>query len=246
MGRAIVRRPVAFLMDEPLSNLDAKLRVQVRTEIRRLHQELGTTFVYVTHDQVEAMTLGGRVAVMRRGELQQVDPPRRLYDHPANVFVAGFVGSPGTNLVSAPVLRAGDGGAALVKVGPWELDAPAGAGEDIFVGLRPEHFEDAALTKAASTGCAGEVVVDEVEPLGATSLVHFSLDVASVVADDAAEDQDGRFVVAPAPATFVAQVDGRTRARAGERMSLVLDVDELRFFDHGTGRSLLPVSPSGR
>jgi len=239
MARAIVRRPVAFLMDEPLSNLDAKLRVQVRTEIRRLHQELGTTFVYVTHDQVEAMTLGGRVAVMRHGELQQVDPPRRLYDRPANVFVAGFVGSPGTNLVLAPVMRDDRDGTATVQVGPWAVAVPDATGDQVIVGLRPEHFEDASLAKGPAPGTEGEVVVHEVEPLGATSLVHFEVDAAPVTADGVvASGAGGAFAVGAPPARFVAQVDGRTRAMAGSPLRLVVDLVELRFFDPASGSSL--------
>ena len=258
MGRAIVRRPVAFLMDEPLSNLDAKLRVQMRTEIRRLHQELGTTFVYVTHDQVEAMTLGGRVAVLRSGELQQVDTPRRLYDLPANVFVAGFVGSPGTNLVLAPVGT--DGGGPRVRIGPWKVDAPPGAGDAVIVGVRPEHFEDTAFAPQASPPGQADVMVDEVEPLGATTLVHFALDIAPVSVDDAGGEApqsegdsesgaariDGRFRIGAPPAPFVAQVDGRTQARAGNGLGLVLDVDRVRFFDAGTGRRLDPSALPAR
>ena len=243
MGRAIVRRPVAFLMDEPLSNLDAKLRVQMRTEIRRLHQELGTTFVYVTHDQVEAMTLGGRVAVMRDGQLQQVDPPRQLYDRPANVFVAGFVGSPGTNLVLTPVTRDGDGGdgPGRVRIGPWDIEVAADCGDEVIVGARPEHFEDAAFAGPGGTGRVAAVEVDEVEPLGATSLVHFALDVAPVSVDDGAaagNGTQGPFTLGAAPAPFVAQVDGRTQARAGSELRLVLDAGALRWFDAGSGLRL--------
>ena len=243
MGRAIVRRPVAFLMDEPLSNLDAKLRVQMRTEIRRLHQELGTTFVYVTHDQVEAMTLGGRVAVMRKGELQQVAPPRQLYDLPANVFVAGFVGSPGTNLALVAVTRDGDGGEGpgRVRIGPWEMDVAGGCGDEVIVGARPEHFEDAAFAGPRGTGYVAAVEVDEVEPLGATSLVHFTLDVAPVTVDNGAaagNGAQGRFSVGAAPSPFVAQVDGRTQARAGSDLRLALDTRALHWFDARTGLRL--------
>ena len=242
MGRAVVRRPVLFLMDEPLSNLDAKLRVQLRTEIRRIHSELGTTFLFVTHDQVEAMTLGDRVAVLRKGRLQQVDDPRRLYASPSNVFVAGFLGSPASNLVSAPVLL--NGGAPRVQVGPWLVPAPEVAGEEVIVGVRPEHFEDVAFAAAdAPSDQRAEVHIDQVEPLGATTLLHFSVEAAPVTALDEASGAGAPYDVGPAPALMVAHVDGRSTAEAGHRLTLVLDSRRAQFFEASTGRSL-PLSPA--
>ncbi|MDQ6874875.1 MAG: sn-glycerol-3-phosphate ABC transporter ATP-binding protein UgpC [Actinomycetota bacterium] len=221
LGRAIVREPAAFLMDEPLSNLDAKLRVQTRTELRRLHDELGTTFLYVTHDQVEAMTLGDRVAVVHQGQIQQVASPRELYAAPANVFVAGFIGSPPMNLFPVRVPPAGAGTEAQVAVGPWRIDLPGAPAGDLVVGLRPEAFADAALGgSGAAGGGVADVVVDVVEPLGATALVHFKVDGVPAVAS----------------------VDGRTVARPGEPLKLALATREIFVFDPATGDRLLIVA----
>jgi multiple sugar transport system ATP-binding protein len=239
LGRAIVRDPAAFLMDEPLSNLDAKLRVQMRAEIRRLHERLGTTFLYVTHDQVEAMTLGNRVALMREGELQQVDDPLSLYTRPANVFVAAFIGSPSMNLVLVPVVPTPEGPA--VRVGPWTFPLPerrlAGR-EEVILGIRPEHFEDLAFA-GAGRAVVGEVAVAEVEPLGAKVLLHVTVDALPVRALDAGRAGDGRtFEVGRPPATLTCSVDGRTAARPGGRVRLAADASRVALFDAQTGRAL--------
>jgi multiple sugar transport system ATP-binding protein len=190
MGRAIVREPQAFLMDEPLSNLDAKLRTQMRAEISLLHRELGTTTVYVTHDQIEAMTLGQRVAVLRKGELQQVAPPQELYDRPANLFVAGFIGSPAMNFVEG-VLEAVDGGL-VAAIGSERLqvddveqtrhpDLKDVAGKKVIVGVRPEHLQDAALARDLPDGRRLNGLVRLKEALGSEVVVHFQIEAAPAV-----------------------------------------------------------------
>src|SRR5262245_58504567 len=196
MGRAIVRQPAAFLMDEPLSNLDAKLRVQMRAEISRLQRDLGVTTIYVTHDQIEAMTMGDRVAVMRKGELQQVDDPQTLYDHPVNLFVGGFIGSPAMNMLHSR-LEATNGRLA-VHVGNQEIHLseqalsrrPAlksYAGREIVLGIRPEDLEDAALASNAGTGdrLRGEVVLREA--LGSEIMAHVAVEGRAAVADETRE-----------------------------------------------------------
>jgi multiple sugar transport system ATP-binding protein len=238
LGRALVRDPTAFLLDEPLSNLDAKLRVEMRAEIRRLHDELGTTFLYVTHDQIEATTVGDRVAVLRAGEIQQVDDPRRLYRRPSNVFVAAFIGSPGINLVPAKVERRD--GAPWASVGPWNIPLPPRAVEDrsdVIVGIRPEAFEDrdyAAPSDAA--GRAGRVSVVMVEPLPGMALVHFEIEGKSIHLNDRA--QDGPFTVGSPPARIVAAVDARTGARPGGELDLMIDDDSILLFDAVSGVAL--------
>nr|MBA2701835.1 ABC transporter ATP-binding protein [Chloroflexota bacterium] len=181
MGRAIVRKPAAFLMDEPLSNLDAQLRAQVRTEIRRLHRELGATFVYVTHDQVEAMTMGDRIAVLRRGELQQVAAGQTLYEAPANAFVAAFIGSPPAVLVSAPMEAAGG---VRARIGPWTVCLPDNlriGGDRAGVGLRPEAFiEPGGPTVTGAARPSAPVRVIDAEPLGAVTNVSFQVDIEPV------------------------------------------------------------------
>ncbi|MBA2437372.1 MAG: ATP-binding cassette domain-containing protein, partial [Acidimicrobiia bacterium] len=180
MGRAIVRQPSAFLMDEPLSNLDAKLRVELRSEIRRLHTELAATFLYVTHDQVEAMTMGDRGAVMQGGKLQQAGPPAQVYAAPANVFVAAFMGSPPMNLCLAPIAEAG--GRRVAQVGPWAIPLPHGRAaelDQVVVGIRPEHLGDPRSGRPDGS-VEADVVGEVVEPLGALTLVHFHIDAAAV------------------------------------------------------------------
>ncbi len=193
MGRAIVRRPCAFLMDEPLSNLDAKLRVQLRTEIRRLHERLAVTFCYVTHDQTEALTIGDRVAVLRRGRLQQLDDPQRLYDAPANLFVAGGIGSPPTNLLHAPVETVD--GERVARAGPWTIPLPsvaASTDSNLVVGIRPEHLEEPRFAAGFGRAVTAEVAIDVVEPLGGATLAHFSVDARPVtVRDDAPAGERG-------------------------------------------------------
>jgi multiple sugar transport system ATP-binding protein len=242
MGRAIVREPEAFLMDEPLSNLDAKLRVGMRTSLQQLHNRLGTTTVYVTHDQVEAMTLGQRVAVMRDGKLQQVDAPPRLYEEPVNTFVAAFIGSPSMNLVEARL--AGD----TVTFGGFTIPLdrerhPKAAASDgrVIVGIRPEAFEDAAF----SSGNLPEidVQVDVVEDLGSDSYVFFPVEAEQIVIEDAvADDPDDETSILAEDKNrtlMVARVDARTSARVGGTARLTIDPSRLYFFAPETGDSLL-------
>jgi len=222
LGRAIVREPAVFLMDEPLSNLDAKLRVQTRAEIARLHQRLKTTIVYVTHDQVEAMTMGQRIAVMSEGVLQQVGTPQTLYDTPINRFVAGFIGSPSMNFVDVHVEGTGDG-AQLVGPAGWSVplprryrDAAAAQTDKTFVtGFRPEHLE---IGDAVSNAGAFQARADVVEYLGNEELLHIS-----------AADQD-----------IVGIVGSEHRVRPGDIVNLVLPLDKLHLFDGETGLSLAP------
>jgi multiple sugar transport system ATP-binding protein len=243
MGRAIVREPAAFLMDEPLSNLDAKLRVGMRTSLQQLHARLGTTTVFVTHDQVEAMTLGERVAVMRDGRIHQVDVPQRLYDAPANLFVAAFIGSPAMNLVATDV-----GGDAVELLGqsiPLDRERRpsfARAGHAIL-GIRPEAFEDAAF--APSGRPTVDVKVAVIEELGSDAHVFFEVDARRIVVDEAqaVEEQDATLLQTDVT-LFAARVDPRTRARVGETLTLAIDPARLYFFDLETGESLLDKRPA--
>jgi multiple sugar transport system ATP-binding protein len=246
MGRAIVREPLAFLMDEPLSNLDAKLRVQMRAEISRIQSDLGTTTVYVTHDQTEAMTMGDRVAVLRGGVLQQVDAPQTLYDRPANLFVAGFIGSPAMNLVEATLAR--EDTAIVVRFGPHRLavdpgliaERPALQGfvdRDIVLGIRPEDLADVALGVDAPADRRLEVTVDLREALGSEVLVHFPADATTVITDDErelADDPDSDVQ----RSLFVARLDPRSRAQEGERVTLAVDTSRVHFFDPSDGSSI--------
>ncbi len=243
MGRAIVRDPQAFLMDEPLSNLDAKLRVQMRAEISRIQQELRVTTLYVTHDQVEAMTMGDRVAVLRRGELQQVDAPQRLYEEPANLFVASFIGSPAMNLLEADV----DGG--NVRVGETQLraDAPplrAYQGRRLAVGMRPEHL------RVAAGGLRGTVLL--AEALGSELLVHVDVPATPVTTHDvveaAIEDEDSAAFLQRdgRRATIVARLDPATPARPGDAIELVPDAQRLHFFDLETSRRIATGASSSQ
>jgi multiple sugar transport system ATP-binding protein len=247
MGRAMVREPHAFLMDEPLSNLDAKLRVQMRAELARLRDQLGTTTIYVTHDQVEAMTLGDRVAVMRDGVVQQLDTPQNLYANPVNIFVAAFIGSPSMNLFEATVENG------HVVFGGHRLPVPGGlAGQSgpVVVGIRPSDFEDADVWRD-ETRTVLEVPVSVVEELGAEANVIFTLDArpASDSADGRTPQEEGGEeaqvpLVADAGTTVcTACVDARTRARAGERARLSVDPARLHFFEQGSGRVLTGRAP---
>ena len=242
MGRAIVREPQAFLMDEPLSNLDAKLRVEMRAEISRLQRDLAVTTIYVTHDQTEAMTMGDRVAVMRKGLLQQVAAPQTLYERPANLFVAEFIGSPAMNLVEAELVR--EDGRLAARFGETVLDVPAGLLETdrqrVVLGFRPEDLEDAALS-ASRAGGSMRVAVDIREDMGAEVFVHFSLAVPPVRRHDVQEAiEQAPGDVPPSPqATFVARVGRETGAREGEPLELLLDTSRLYFFDLDTGEALL-------
>jgi multiple sugar transport system ATP-binding protein len=255
MGRAIVREPKAFLMDEPLSNLDAKLRVQMRSEIARIQHDLNVTTIYVTHDQVEAMTMGDRVAVIRKGKLQQVDTPQRLYDHPVNLFVAGFIGSPAMNMVEARIASAD--GSTTVEFGGQRLGVPrevmashAGLapfeGKSVVVGLRPEDIEDASLIPEAPEDRRIRTVVDLRESLGADVVVHFTVDAPAVVTEDTKElarDVGHDKVIgveqrAEDRSEFLARLSPRTTATKGQPIELVVDVTRLHFFDPETGLAI--------
>ena len=251
MGRAIVREPAVFLMDEPLSNLDAKLRVQMRAEIQELQHRLATTTIYVTHDQTEAMTMGDRVAVMRHGRLVQVDAPQALYDRPVDLFVAGFIGSPAMNLVRAQ-LRASNG-SLVAEVGSRKLELPAStvpasvaarAGGEVIVGIRPEHLEDAELAGPANGRIMLEAPVTLAEPVGAEVIAHFELDTPPVLTKDTIElalDVDDDVDVEQSRDEQVictARLDPRTKASRGERLRLVVDPASLYFFDPETETAL--------
>ena len=244
MGRAIVREPQAFLMDEPLSNLDAKLRVQMRAEIARIQRDLNVTTIYVTHDQSEAMTLGDRVAVMRKGELQQLDSPQRLYRQPVNLFVAEFIGSPAMNLVEAEVA----GG--QVRFGEHSLPVDGRTGLDryegrkIALGIRPEDFEDAALSDAPA-GSRLPVTVDLREDMGSEIFLHFLIGAPKVATEDvkeAVEAEDGvaalEHQVPGAGTPFVARVARESSAREGDRIEVAVDTRMLHFFDLETGAAI--------
>jgi multiple sugar transport system ATP-binding protein len=243
MGRAMVREPAAFLMDEPLSNLDAKLRVGMRASLAQLHARLGVTTVYVTHDQVEAMTLGARVAVLSEGRVQQVDTPHALYQAPRNLFVASFIGSPAMNLVEASIedgaLRAGDLTLPLDAVAAAQL---AGLGR-VAVGIRPELFQDAAV--AADHLPRLEVEVAVVEDLGSDVHVIFRVDGARIPAGaQPGPDDDETVLLTGDSMLFNARIDPRTRARAGERLTLTIDPARFHFFDLESGDRLSPREPS--
>ncbi|HUQ22613.1 MAG TPA: sn-glycerol-3-phosphate ABC transporter ATP-binding protein UgpC [Gaiellaceae bacterium] len=240
MGRAIVREPAAFLMDEPLSNLDAKLRVGMRTSLQQMHSRLGTTTVYVTHDQVEAMTLGQRVSVMRDGRIQQVDKPPRLYDDPANLFVAAFIGSPAMNLLEADLRGdAIDLGGTSIPLDRERRPRFAEGGHTV-VGIRPEAFEDAAFSSSGLPQI--EVRVDVLEELGSDAYVFFELDAKQVIVEEALSDageEDGQLLATSDRRLFAARVDARTKARVGDTIRLALDPSRLYFFSPDTGESLM-------
>jgi multiple sugar transport system ATP-binding protein len=236
MGRAIVREPRAFLMDEPLSNLDAKLRVDMRASLAHLHQRLGVTTVYVTHDQVEAMTLGHRVAVMRDGKVLQIDSPQRLYKEPRNLFVAGFIGSPSMNLLEARV----EGGEAVFGGFRIPLDRermPArGPSGRLVLGIRPESFEDAEYAPPGLPVVDVDVVV--LEELGSDAYVFFHTE-AKRVRPELLESADDATLVAEGGTLVSARVDPRTAARVGGRLRLAVDPSRFHFFDSATGAGLL-------
>src|SRR5256714_5400719 len=254
MGRAIVRQPQVLLMEEPLSNLDAKLRVQMRAEIARIQHDVGVTTIYVTHDQVEAMTMGDRVAVMRKGELQQMGEPQRLYDSPKNLFVASFIGSPAMNLFEAQVVRRGDGLA--ISFGDQELSVPEDvarrrpaltgyAGRTLAVGIRPEHLEDAAVARNGGARLRGRVLVTEA--LGAEILAHVELAGKPVVTDDVVEGavvhEEEQAVAADLmgdhgdgnKTTFVGRLDPASRVKPDVDVELTVNTEKLQFFDLETG-----------
>jgi multiple sugar transport system ATP-binding protein len=218
LGRAIVREPQAFLLDEPLSNLDAKLRVQTRADISKLHQRLQTTFVYVTHDQVEAMTMASRIAVMRDGILQQLDTPQALYDRPINVFVAGFIGSPSMNFFDAKLTRSGstlfvDAGAFAVPIPPDRSQRyQASVNKEIIFGIRPENIHDPQFAPPGIAAARVESRIDVTEPMGNEVYLY-------LISGDH---------------TFIARVDPRTRARMGDRLEVAFDMSQTHIFDRET------------
>ena len=239
MGRAMIREPVAFLMDEPLSNLDAKLRVQMRAELARLHDRLKTTTVYVTHDQVEAMTLGDRVAVLRDGVLQQVDTPQRLFARPANLFVAAFVGSPPMNLVEGTVESGTISFAGFTLPLGEGTDLSAYEGQRVIVGIRPSDLEDADVWDVSGSPTL-DVDVDITEELGSEVNVLFTIDAPPVTSEEAlaAASDEGAEDILPLiteQAQFCARVDPRTRATPGERVRLAVDPNRFHFFEPDTG-----------
>jgi multiple sugar transport system ATP-binding protein len=245
MGRAIARRPAVYLMDEPLSNLDAKLRVRVRADLGRLHAQLRTTTVYVTHDQIEAMTLASRAAVMNKGKIQQVDTPQALYWSPVNLFVAAFIGSPSMNLVEAVVadghLRFANAALPLSELGDDARRLPS----NVILGVRPEHLVELRSDEASAWTIAAEVTV--VENLGAEILVFFPLDIPPVESDDLVRVQEGEDYAGLMPedsrAILTARLPSTTRTAAGRPIRLALDPNRCYFFDPRTGDSLVPRSP---
>jgi multiple sugar transport system ATP-binding protein len=253
MGRAIVREPQAFLMDEPLSNLDAKLRVQMRSEIAKIQHDLKVTTIYVTHDQTEAMTMGDRVAVIKKGALQQVEAPQVLYDRPGNLFVAGFIGSPSMNMVSAQLSRSD--GTLFAEFGGFRLrvgdegkaarpDLEKFEGKDVVLGIRPEDMEDASLVQDPQEDRVISSTVDLREALGSEVLVHFTVNAPIVLTEDTRElavDVGTEALESleekakQSTSVFVAQLSPRTRLREGDRLSVVVDTNRLHFFDPETG-----------
>jgi multiple sugar transport system ATP-binding protein len=256
MGRAIVREPKAFLMDEPLSNLDAKLRVQMRTEISRIQRDLGVTMIYVTHDQTEAMTMGDRVAVMNRGVLQQVASPQQMYDDPANLFVAGFIGSPAMNMADAELTR-GDGGV-VVRFGGMALAVPESVmqnrpglrgyiGKRVVVGIRPEDIEDPEFVTNPLPGSRIPVTVDVREAMGAEVYAHFTVDAPPVVTEDTRDlaadagldvRDGGGHGAGGTSSQFVARLDPHTTAAEGRPIELYVDMRSLHVFDPETGDAI--------
>jgi multiple sugar transport system ATP-binding protein len=253
MGRAIVRRPQAFLMDEPLSNLDAKLRVQTRAEIARLQNDLGTTTIYVTHDQIEAMTMGDRVAVMRKGELQQVATPQELYDRPVNLFVGGFIGSPAMNMLEATLAKS-NGGLAVEAGGQrLALDQelisaqpalPSYEGKKVVLGIRPEDLEDAAIAKDVPADRRLKGKVELIEALGSEIMAHFTIDAPPALTEDVkelAQDVGDERAVKEADegskqhTTMVGRFDSRSKVKEGETAEVAVDTRGLHFFDTETG-----------
>jgi multiple sugar transport system ATP-binding protein len=245
MGRAIVRSPKAFLMDEPLSNLDAKLRVQMRTVVSRLQKRLGTTTVYVTHDQTEAMTLGDRVVIMRGGAIQQVGEPQELYDRPNNLFVAGFIGSPSMNFLHAAV----EDGNLRTAVGDLPMDerirralAAGDAPRELILGIRPEHFEDAALVDEAARerGAEFEAPVDLVESMGSDKYVYFSLEGERATAAELEElaADAGAGDLPSSGSNLVTRLSAESTVREGEPRRVWFNLEKIHLFDPTNGRNL--------
>jgi multiple sugar transport system ATP-binding protein len=253
MGRAIVRDPSAFLLDEPLSNLDAKLRVQTRTEIARIQDNLGTTMIYVTHDQTEALTLGDRITVMRSGTLQQVGPPEELYSRPKNIFVAGFIGSPSMNFLPGEL----DGDTLHLPIGDVPIkdelrrrleSGPGGGRSNVFVGIRPENFEDAALV-GNHQGVTFRTKIDVLESLGSEYYAYFNVEsegVSSTELEELAQDTGAADLGQSREGSqVVARLDAETRIKQGEEAELWFDPAHLHLFDPESGESLLSADGSG-
>jgi len=245
MGRVIVRTPNAFLMDEPLSNLDAKLRVQMRTEVSRLQKRLGTTTVYVTHDQVEAMTLGDRVAVMRGGEIQQVDRPEVLYDTPINLFVAGFIGSPAMNFLAAKVKS----GVLQTPLGELKLPADRARGldgseRDVIIGIRPEHFEDASLIgdEKREHGTTVKAKIDLLESLGSDKFAYFTVQGERATAEHlqelAADAGTTDLGAGEEGVQITARLDASSEAAEDKELEIWLDLEKIHVFDPDSGENL--------
>ena len=252
MGRAIVRSPSAFLMDEPLSNLDAKLRVQMRAEIARIQQRFATTTLYVTHDQTEALTLGDRIAVMRSGVLQQVGAPGDLYQRPDNLFVAGFIGSPAMNFLPGQI----DGEHVRLAFGELAIPAglrarlatgPGGGRAGVIVGLRPEDFEDASLVQDRARGITFTATIDVLESMGSEFYAYFTVAadrVASAELDEIARDAGAGQLPAEGGGTqVIARLEAASRVRQGQELELWFNTEHLHLFDSETGHSLLGAHP---
>jgi multiple sugar transport system ATP-binding protein len=256
MGRAIVRRPKVFLMDEPLSNLDAKLRVQMRSEVARIQHELQATTVYVTHDQVEAMTMGDRVALMRRGVLQQVDTPLRLYNAPANLFVASFIGSPAMNLFEAKLERkngylVAQIGDQFLRLEPASLAEPQELeryyGQRLALGIRPEHLEDAAVETGAPSERRLRATVKTIEALGSELIAHLEIGGQPLLTDEVKEvaaDLDSAMLTEleheaqDAKLPLVGRFDVASRAKTDESVEVVVDTTRVHFFDIDSGLAI--------
>lgn len=247
MGRAIVRNPEAFLMDEPLSNLDAKLRVQMRAELGQLHTQLKTTTLYVTHDQVEAMTMGDRVAVIRKGELQQIDTPREIYLYPKNIFVGGFIGSPSMNFVYADVKVSGGkanltfAGETLQCSGDTVKKLEKVDGQQIVLGIRPEAFEDSIYAKDSEYTESISIKVTLLEQLGSDSYIHFYKDIKPVQTEAIEEilaDEGEDISVLGDKTKFIARINPNSNVKEGEEINLSIDPSKLHFFDPDSGNAL--------
>jgi multiple sugar transport system ATP-binding protein len=254
MGRAIVRQPAAFLMDEPLSNLDAKLRVQMRAEISKLQREIGVTTIYVTHDQVEAMTMGDRVAVMRKGELQQVAPPQELYDRPLNLFVGGFIGSPAMNLVEGKLVRENGGLVAALGDARLKLDDENLAsrpalknfeGKPLVVGIRPEHLEDASIAHEDTSDRCLTGHVELREALGSELMVHLAIDAPPAMTEEVQELAEDAGTTAEDlqggdknRATVIGRFDADSKVREGQDAEIAVDTRALHFFDPDSGLAI--------
>jgi multiple sugar transport system ATP-binding protein len=261
MGRAIVRQPAAFLMDEPLSNLDAKLRVQMRAEISKLQRDIGVTTIYVTHDQVEAMTMGDRVAVMRKGELQQVAPPQELYDRPVNIFVGGFIGSPAMNLVEATLERENGGLAAVLGNQRLTLDDEnlstrpglrSFAGRTVVVGIRPEHLEDAEIARDNPPDRRLTGQVELREALGSELMVHLGIEAPPALTEEVQELAADAGTTAEElgggdtrRSVVVGRFGAESKVREGEDTEIAVETRALHFFDPETGMAIYDGQTKG-